>query len=166
MGDRFAAVEEKRDAVTDERAPQRSVIIVELANKDTDVAIPAAGANVAKDLARGEDGFGFGVFARYDSDRVWRRWSAVVLGRRGLSSFVRCRYFGHCCGRGRPHSDAFRRRRFVPMFLQILQSGGSLEAAFGVTIQHSDRELNAREGIESFATGRIAVFEDRPGGKP
>ena len=61
MGDGFAAIQEKRDAITTKRARQRFVITVEVPHQHGAVAEPRAGLNKFQDFARGERRFGFGI---------------------------------------------------------------------------------------------------------
>src|SRR5262249_16342624 len=104
--------------------------------KDRDVAIPAASAYVTEDFARGEDGFGFGIFAGNDPNRGPLR--------------------SHALGNG----------RLVPMFFQILQSRSSLEPVFRMALQDLCGELDAGNGGKSFPARGIGILENGPGGEP
>src|SRR5438477_6866002 len=85
----LAPVHKERELVLPKDAFKRIVIVLEISNQDGRVAKSSPGADVAQDLARGQCGFGFGVSAEGQAERV---------GDVPCSMFsVRCSMFGVPC---------------------------------------------------------------------
>ena len=63
MRDGFAAVEKERNFVAAKNACERLVIIFKIADKNRAIAETVAVADEFQNLARGENGFGFGIRA-------------------------------------------------------------------------------------------------------
>ncbi len=68
MGDRFPAVEEKRDLAAGENAPHRFVVRIERARQHRAVAVAPALADMLADEAGRQDDFFFGMRTSHEAD--------------------------------------------------------------------------------------------------
>src|SRR5207249_1385153 len=128
---RFAAVHEERNLVPRKDSFKSIVVRFEFSYQDADIPKPSTGAYVPQNLPRSKRGFGFGIGAKNNPQRLFvlnSRRRADIPVRSSLrmldasGNFAGFTSIPRCCGQEFPRAAlGFVRLRFGPVFLQVTQ---------------------------------------------